>query len=53
MTWLHNLHLPEVLARPNEQGNPGPSWQLADADLEYEGGDDLRVIIHFRRTPPS
>jgi hypothetical protein len=49
---LHGLR-PEVYARPNEQGIPGPLWELIYADLDYQGGDDLRVIIHFRKTRPS
>jgi hypothetical protein len=47
MTW-HDLR-PEVFARPDAQGIPGPLWQLIDAALDYEGGDDLRVVIQFRR----
>jgi hypothetical protein len=56
MTWLHNLHLPEVLASPgspDEQGIPGRLWQLMDADLDYQGGEYLRVVILFRKIRPS
>jgi len=54
--WFHSLQpevWPEVFTTgmPNAQGTPGFFWQLIDADVEYEGGDDLRVIIYFRRRP--
>lgn len=50
MPW-RDLH-PDVFARPNEQGH-GPLWRLVYAALDYEGGDDLRVVIHFRRIRPT
>ena len=49
-TW-YDRH-PEVFARPDAQGNPEPSahiWRLFFASLDYDGGDDLRVVIHFRK----
>jgi hypothetical protein len=49
MAWLQGLH-PEVYARPDEQGIPrGPCWELFHAAVEYQGGDDLRVVIHFKK----
>lgn len=47
MPW-RDLH-PDVFATPDAQGVPGPLWRLIYAALDYEGGDDLRVVIHFRR----
>ncbi|KAF8499000.1 hypothetical protein F5888DRAFT_129356 [Russula emetica] len=47
MTW-QDLH-PEIFARPDAHGIPGPLWELSYASLDYQGGDDVRVVIHFRR----
>ena len=47
MAW-HDRH-PEIFARPDAQGIPGPLWELVDAAVDYAGSDDLRVVIHFRK----
>ena len=47
-----NLH-PNIFARPNAQGIPGPLWQLFNAAVEYQGGEDLRVLIHFKKVQPQ
>lgn len=50
MAWPNwqDLH-PDIFARPNAQGIPGPLWQLFNAAVEYQGGEDLRVLIHFKK----
>jgi hypothetical protein len=47
-TW-YDRH-PNVFARPDAQGIPAPvTWRLIYASIDYEDGDDLRVVIHFRK----
>ncbi len=41
---------PEVYARPGAQGIPGPLWELSNSTLDYEGGDDLCVVIYFKKS---
>lgn len=43
---------PNICARPDEQGIPGPLWQLVDVAVNQPGGDDLYVITHFKKTRP-
>jgi hypothetical protein len=40
---------PEVYATLNEQGSPGPLWQLSNAMLNQVNSDEVHVVIVFRR----
>jgi len=40
---------PQVYAMPNAQGIPTPIWQLSQTWIDYEGGDDLRLTILFKK----
>ena len=44
-----NFQPPQVYARPNAQGIPSPTWQLSQSWIDYEGGEDLRLIILFKK----
>ncbi len=48
MRWPGQPHL-NPFAVPDAQGIPGPLWQMSRSDLHYEGGDDLCVVIHFKK----
>ena len=44
-----NFEPPRVHAWPNAQGILAPTWQLSQSWIDYEGGEDLRLIILFKK----
>lgn len=40
---------PDVYARPDARGIPGPLWELSDVRLDYRGGDYAGVYIVFKK----
>lgn len=44
---------PDLFARPDAQGIPGPLWEMNHVEVNHQGGDDLQVVIHFRKMRPS
>jgi hypothetical protein len=50
--WAWDEVRPNICARPDEQGIPGPLWQLVNVAVEQPGGDDLYVITHYKKSRP-
>jgi hypothetical protein len=44
-----NFQPSQVYARPSAQGIFAPTWQLSQSWINYEGGEDLRLIILFKK----